>query len=127
MEVHRELGSGFLEAVYHEAMALEMAGCGIPFKREVELPVFYKGRRLETCYRVDFFCFGAIPVELKALSAITTNEVAQELNYLKASGRRIGLLLNFGAPSLQFRRFINTGAEMPSEASAQSVQSVDAS
>ena len=69
MEVHRELGCGFLEPVYQEAMALELQRQGIPFEREVELPVSYKGERLETSYRADFICFGAILIELKALSA----------------------------------------------------------
>lgn len=78
----------------------------LPFQREVELPIFYKGGKLQTTYRVDFICFESVLVELKALSQIGGMEEAQILNYLKASGHEIGLLLNFGARSLEYKRFI---------------------
>lgn len=76
------------------------------FSREVKLPVFYKDMRLNTPYRVDFICFDEVAVELKALAQLSGTEEAQLINYLKASGREIGLLLNFGARSLTYRRFI---------------------
>lgn len=106
MEVHRALGCGFLEAVYQEAMELELAARGVPFVPQVELPVFYKGRQLKTYYKADLLCFESVIVELKALSQMSGVEEAQILNYLKATGFRTGLLLNFGTRSLQYRRHI---------------------
>ena len=108
MEVHRELKSGLLEAVYQEALAAELEDRGIPFAREVELPVHYKGRKLRTGYRADLVCFGDLLVEVKAQRALGHVEEAQVLNYLKVTGLEVALLLNFGAPSLDHRRFILT-------------------
>lgn len=108
LEVHRVLGCGFLEPVYHDALALEFPLRNIPFQREVELPVFYKGVQLNCSYRADFVCFGEIIVELKALKQLTNLEEAQILNYLKATGYRRGLLLNFGAASLERKRFVRS-------------------
>lgn len=108
MEVHRELGCGFLEAVYREALALEFAARDVHFKREIELPVMYKGQRLNTAYRADFVCFDSVIVEVKALSKLGGTEEAQIINYLKATRLQTGLLLNFGTPSLGYRRFILT-------------------
>ena len=108
MEVHRQLGHGFLEAVYQEALAIEMAARGIPHRREAELPVFYRQQRLNTSYRPDFICFEDIIVELKALSQTGPYEESQIINYLKASGYPVGLLPNFGARSLSHRRFVRT-------------------
>lgn len=108
MAVHRELGPGFLESVYHEALVIEFAERAVPFKHEVELSISYKGRSLSSTYRTDFVCFDNIIVELKAMPAISGKEKAQILNYLKASGFNRGLLLNFGTTSLQYERFINT-------------------
>jgi GxxExxY protein len=106
MAVHRELGRGFLEPVYQAALACEMELQAIPFVAEAPLPVFYRGVRLPVGYRVDFVCFGALLVELKALPQITGIEEAQVLNYLKVSGTKRALLLNFGAWSLGFKRFV---------------------
>ena len=106
MEVHRTLGCGFLEAVYQEALNIELKKRDIPFRREVELPVHYKGEQLNVSYRADFICFDTVIVELKALSQISGVEVSQVLNYLKATGFGVGLLLNFGAASLQQRRLV---------------------
>ncbi len=107
MEVHRQLGCGFLEPVYQEALAIEFANQGVPFRREVELPVFYKGQKLNASYRADFICFDAIVVELKALAKLGGIEEAQIINYLKAASLDLGLLINFGSRSLEYLRFTN--------------------
>jgi GxxExxY protein len=106
MEVHTQLGHGFLEGVYQEALAIELSLRSIPFVREAELSVSYKGQLLSSKYRADFVCFGDVIVEVKALKALSNVEEAQILNYLKASGFRRALLINFGAPSLQTKRFV---------------------
>jgi GxxExxY protein len=106
MEVHRQLGCGFLEPVYQEAVALEFTHRRIPYEREVKLQLSYKGKELEAKYSVDFVCFGAVVVELKALARLSGTEEAQVINYLKATGLEVGLLLNFGTRSLDHRRFV---------------------
>jgi len=108
MEVHRELGRGFLELVYQTALALEFQERGIPFKGEVALPVRYKGKLLTCGYRADFVCFEDILVEIKAIARLTTADDAQLLNELKATGYQRGLLLNFGARSLEVKRLVRT-------------------
>ena len=108
MQVHGELGCGFLETVYQEALAIEFAYRDIPFQREVALPIRYRGQLLQTSYRADFVCYGNVIVELKALAKLSSIEEAQILNYLKATEFETGLLLNFGAPSLQYKRFAHT-------------------
>ena len=120
MEVHKQLGCGFLEAVYQEALAFELAGRSIPFRREVSLPIKYKGTILVTAYSADFICFEGVVVELKALAHMSGTEEAQVINYLKATGYETGLLLNFGGRSLRHRRLILSK-------SVQSAKSADTS
>src|SRR5262245_51165215 len=106
MEVHKQLGCGFLEPVYQEALAIEFTNRNISFSREARLPVHYKGQVLQTSYCADFICFDEIVVELKALARMSGTEEAQVINYLKATGYEVGLLPNFGARSLEYRRFV---------------------
>jgi GxxExxY protein len=106
MEVHKELGCGFLEPVYQEAFELELTDRKIPFWAQVEMPVFYKGRQLRASYRADVLCYDSVVVELKALGKLGDVETGQVLNYLKAGRRQRGLLINFGTKSLQHQRFI---------------------
>jgi GxxExxY protein len=106
MAVHGELGHGFLEAVYQEALEKEFQFQEIPYEREKELPVLYRRQPLKTFYKADFVCFDSVIVELKALQQITGTEEAQVINYLKASGISRGLLINFGSNSLQHKRLV---------------------
>jgi GxxExxY protein len=107
MHVHRVLGHGFLENVYHEALAIEFAKRKIPHLHEVMIPIVYEGTVLDTHYRADFVCYQSIIVEIKALHTIGKFEIAQILNYLKATEYDPGLLINFGAPSLEYHRIQN--------------------
>ena len=121
MEVHRELGFGFLEAVYQCALALEFQERGIAFRAEVALPVQYKGKLLTCGYRADFVCYEEFLLDTKAIAELTGADDAQLINELKATSLQRGLLLNFGAPSLQFKRLVLT----PSENLRQSAKSVE--
>lgn len=108
IEVHRVLGSGFLEAVYQEAFEMELESRGIPFEAQVSMKIEYKGKALEKLYCADLICFGQIIVELKALDKITGKEESQLLNYLKATGQKVGFLINFGSHGrLEWKKFVN--------------------
>jgi GxxExxY protein len=106
MEVHTQLGPGFLEKAYQEALCIELESRGIPFQREAPIPIRYKGQTLETVYRADFVCHGAIILELKALAHLGPVEEAQLIHYLRASSLKVGILAAFGARSLAWRRFV---------------------
>ena len=106
MEVHKTLGAGFLEGVYHDALKLELDNAEIPWADEVVLDVQYKGSILDKKYVADFICYKDIIVEIKAVERLRPEHMAQVLNYLKATKRPLGLLLNFGSRSLEFKRII---------------------
>lgn len=105
MEVHRQLGPGFHEAVYLEALRIELNRRKIPFDHEVGLRIRYKDQILDTRYRADLICYGTVLVELKTLAHLSGTEEAQLLNYMKATGCEVGLLLNFGTASLYYKRY----------------------
>ncbi|MEX0728973.1 MAG: GxxExxY protein [Planctomycetaceae bacterium] len=105
-EVYREMGCGFLEPVYQECLAKEFALCGIPHRAKPELRLTYKHMPLERVYEPDFICYDTIIIELKAVKEIAPEHQAQILNYLKATGLKLGLLVNFGAyPKAVIQRF----------------------
>ncbi|MBR3110684.1 MAG: GxxExxY protein [Prevotella sp.] len=106
LEVHKHLGGGFLEVVYGDALEIEFQERGIPYQREKELQIYYKDRVLPHYYKADFICFDSIVVELKAVENLTVESQAQVLNYLAATGCKVGLLLNFGRRSLEKKRFV---------------------
>ena len=120
MEVHKELGPGFLEAVYQEALEIEFTLRGISFESQKELAVFYKGHRLKKTYAVDFLDYDKIVVEIKALDRLTSKEESQLLNYLKATGLEVGVLINFGAASLEWKRMVKTQLISPRNIDARS-------
>lgn len=106
MTVHNSLGSGFLEAVYQEALEREFQHLNIPYEREKKLSISYRDHVLKTYYQVDFVCFDSVIVELKALQQLSGVEEAQVINYMKASGLQRALLINFGTKSLQHKRLV---------------------
>jgi GxxExxY protein len=106
-EVYKEMGCGFLEAVYQECLELELTAQGIPFVPQLGLPLRYKDRPLNQIYIADFLCFEAIILEIKAASELSDVHRAQVHNYLKATGHRLGLLVNFGHyPKLESERIV---------------------
>jgi GxxExxY protein len=110
MEVHAVLGCGFLEAVYRAALVIEFDQRAIAHEREVQLPIDYKEQKLPFAYRVDFVCYGKVLVEVKALATLGSVEHSQAVHYLRASGLRRALLLNFGGARLEHRRLV---ADLP--------------
>ena len=106
MKVHSALGNGFQEVIYQRAMEIEMGDSGIAFKREFEMPVFYKQQQIGT-RRVDFLAENLVSIELKALIQLEDVHLAQAINYLEAYDLEVGLLINFGARSLDFKRVAN--------------------
>ena len=106
IEVHKELGCGFLEAVYQEALGREFVTQGIPFASQPTIQIAYKGKPLSKTYEPDFICYDEVIVEIKAISSFSGIEEAQLINYLKASGLKVGLLINFGNKSLEHKRLV---------------------
>lgn len=109
MEVHAILGNGFLEAVYHEALCIEFDRRGISYKHEEPLSIKYKDVVLKKKYVPDYFCFNGIIVEVKAASNLTPDDMGQVINYLKATGCTLAILLNFGSKSLMYKRVVMSG------------------
>ena len=107
MEVHRTLGMGFLESVYQEAMEIELAKRDIPFVPQKKIQIQYKDVLLNQYYIADLFCYDKIIIELKAVSSVLPEHEAQIINYIHATGMKLGMLLNFGEESLFFKRFPN--------------------
>jgi GxxExxY protein len=106
MEVHRELGPGFLEAVYQEAMEIELKERKVPFMAQPQIKLYYKQFPMDKFYIPDFVCFDSHVLEIKAQICLTAVDEAQMINSLKASRHRIGLLINFGQSSLKYQRFV---------------------
>ncbi len=113
MEVHKALGNGFQEVIYQRALAIEFGLQGIEFQREFEMDLFYKGIQIGT-RRVDFFVHDVVMVELKAVIKLEDVHLAQAINYLEAYNREVGLLINFGSKSLQFKRVMKSPSHSPS-------------
>jgi len=106
-EVHDALGSGFLEPVYQEALAVEFGRQGVPFARQVALPVVYRGQPLNASFCADFVCFGTVLVEVEVREAVSEREEAWVVNGLKAARLEVGVVLNFGGASLEHRRLVS--------------------
>ena len=106
-EVHRELGAGFLEVVYHKALMIEFERQKIPHIHEKELTIYYKNELLDKSYFADFVCYDKIILEIKALNHLSSEHESQVLNYLKATGFKLGILVNFGESKLNYKRLVN--------------------
>lgn len=122
MEVSNELGAGFLEAVYQEALGIELRSRALPFVVQPTINIAYKGRILTKVYVPDFVCYDQVIVEIKAIKGLTNIEQAQLLNYLKATGKPVWLLLNFGAPKLEWKRIILNQSDIRVHSSAFAVE-----
>ncbi len=106
MEIHNTLGKGFSEAVYAEALEIELKSNGVPYKKEVKFDIHYKGKLLSKKYRADFVIDNKIILELKAVEAIHSNHIKQTMNYLAVSKLKLGLIVNFGEDSLSYKRVV---------------------
>jgi len=121
MEVHRQLGNGFQEVIYQRAFKIEMASQDITFSREYEMPVFYKEQQIGT-RRVDFLVEGIVSVELKAIIQLEDVHLVQAINYLEAYDLEVGLLINFGAKSLQFKRLSNKSFKQKNQGNSKIIK-----
>ncbi len=108
MEVHKNLGPGFLESVYSEALQLEFEKANIPYEKEKKLPVIYNDKPLKKYFKADFVCYNSIILELKATKFLIESDYRQTLNNIKATKFKLGILINFGELSLKYRRVINS-------------------
>jgi GxxExxY protein len=123
IEVHRHLGPGLLESAYDECLCYELSRLGVKFERQVHLPIDYKGLHLDCAYRLDLVVEGLVIVEMKAIEELLPIHKAQVLTYLKASNRRVGLLINFNVPVLinGLKRMVNHHVESPPDASLRNL------
>jgi GxxExxY protein len=124
LRVHNHWGPGYLESVYQKSLAIDLRRQGLPVQREVPFPLSYLGEDLGTVYRADMIC-GEVLVELKAHSGLCDADYAQILHYMRCSGLRRGLLLNFGLPQLQKRRFVNGWTDSADSAPSAAPRSGD--
>ena len=108
MKVHSELGAGFLESVYQEALEKQFIKDGIPYEREKLLKIDFDGQQLKKSFKADYVCYNKIIVELKAAIFIHNDNIEQTRNYLKATKLQLGLIVNFGVPSLKYKRVLNS-------------------
>jgi GxxExxY protein len=108
MDVHRTLGNGFLESVYQEALEIELTARHIPFVAQHPIEINFKNKILTKCFIADLLCYNEIIIELKAVSDITSVHEAQLINYLKATKKELGIIINFGTDSLEYKRYLNT-------------------
>ena len=107
IKVHKELGHGFFESVYSEAIEIEFKKNNIPFQKEQKLPVYYNEQPLKKYFRADFICYDSIVLELKATKYSVEADIRQTLNNIKATNFKLGILINFGTPSLTYKRVVN--------------------
>ena len=121
MAVHRALGNGFQEVIYQRALEIEMTDNGISFSREHEMPIYYKNQQIGT-RRVDFLVEGVVSVELKAIIKLEDVHFAQAINYLEAYDLEVGLLINFGAKSLEFKRLLNSKFNQKNQGNPQIIK-----
>jgi GxxExxY protein len=107
MEVHKKLGPGFLESVYSEALEIEFQNAGIPYEKEKKLPVLYENKPMKKYFRADYICYDSIIIELKSSKYLIEADYKQTLNNIKATNYKLGLLINFGTPSLTYKRLVH--------------------
>ena len=125
-EVYNQTGYGFTEPVYHECLTVEFALQNIPFVSQPEIPLLYKGSRLQQCFKPDFVCFEKIIVEIKAVSGLANPHRSQALNYLNATGFELAILVNFGEfPKLRYERLANTSRTTSHTPVADEIRSWD--
>ena len=108
INVHKKLGSGFSETVYHQALEKELLNANIPFEYQKKVPIYYDGELLDEFFVADFVCYNAVMLDVRAVTVIKPQMKQQLINYLKSSNIEVGLLINFGGEILKWNRFVNT-------------------
>ena len=108
IKVHKKLGNGFSEAVYHRALEKEFLNANIPFEQQKQVPIYYDGEPLGTFFTADFVCYNSVLLDIKSVPVIQDQMQQQVINYLKSSNIEVGMLINFGERSLKWKRFVHT-------------------